>query len=80
MIVTMFALVALAILCGLIWGSVPAACFILWRALGDLYGPHAEPVIPCTPEPASEPAGASPATTEAQERAWAGEWAARSGG
>ncbi len=56
------------------------AAHIVWLTLGDLTGPPAEPVAPCTLEPASEPTGASTGTTGAEERAWAEQWAARARG
>lgn len=56
------------------------AAHIVWLALGDLTGPPAEPVIPCVPESASEPTEAFAGATEAEEQAWAEQWAARARG
>lgn len=56
------------------------AAHVIWLALGDLSGPPAEPVIPCAPEPANEPTEARVGTAEAQEQAWADQWAARARG
>lgn len=75
-----YVIIALAGLVLFLWGSLGMAAHVVWLALGDLTGPPAEPVTPCAPEPAGEPTGALAGTTEAQERAWAEQWAARARG
>lgn len=79
MIATTFALVALFLLVVLIWGSVGMATWIMWLTIGDLYGPPAKPGSTRVPGGDAQRGELEAAVTDAAERAWADQWAARAG-
>lgn len=55
-----------------LWGSLGMAASIILATLADLTSQAPEPTLPAAPEDAQP--------SEAEERAWAERWAARSGG
>lgn len=69
---TFFVGLTLAGLVLLLWGSLGMAASIILATLADLVSPAPEPVPPVAPTDA--------VPSEAEEKAWAERWAARSGG
>ncbi len=82
MTATVFAITAMLGLVAFIWGSLGLAAWIMWRTINDPYPPPIEPGSPRVPDSAAfdqAEHGAAATATDAAERAWADQWAARAG-
>ncbi len=82
MTASVFAIIAMLGLVAFIWGSLGLAVWIMWQTIKDAYSPRVEPGSPRVPDDAAfDPAEheAAVTATDAAERAWADQWAARAG-
>lgn len=82
MTASVFAIIAMLGLVAFIWGSLGLAVWIMWQTIKDAYAPRVEPGSPRVPDDAAfgqVEHEAAETATDAAERAWADQWAARAG-